>query len=740
MYEDFPYTNLHQLNLDWLVDVIEKLHGNMVISVNGQTGEVILYQNATMQLPNVDDRTWTIIRNTHGVKRGIKFDSDGTAYIVSGNSLASVFTPENPPACSQITYDQYIRLTTLTDEQMHNWNIFRTLNNQSTGIEFDDTGEAYIIYGSNRYRLYSTKNPISVDVTSVNGQTGDVVLYTDSNGEMTLPGVTNPNVDAWSIGRTINGTACRIYIYDDGQVTITAGNDEYRLVNSEDLADLAEEVEDLKNAFFTEKEIPYTLSDGYINTADGAVYSSINYYYTPFIDVSAYSEIKYYRPTATTSDGTVGMVFYGANQPSVISSETLLYGYGSQTSVLSTVRVPANAKYARFTQYRDTSITGLTLIGVTPVIQPTENNTTALNTTSNLVDVIQNDYGNRVTYMVRTGETNPGITRADGSIIFPMANQGSIIPANAPKAFLNNIINSYVGNENLIYGNSHTLFSDSCTNEIDCSSFVYAVLYGISYNCSKYVANNNTIRYYNGENMNYSSGAYTRRLSYQMAEYYANCKRLFALPNDIKLAINMLEYGDILFVKNENGTDGNYYGIGHCVFVLGTIPNSNYVVVAQAGTGPSGVIVRHFNNTVVKISVLELTSNNLETYFRVFARPNYAQYQTYTTKNITGNDLLLNAFWSSGNPSGSSTWSATPALYPVTPGTTATVISKSTRNPRITISEYTQELVWIKNTSVTTTLQLGDSTRYISINYGFFNSDNKTPTFADLMAFELSIS
>ena len=245
MYEDFPYTNLHELNLDWLVDVVQQLKDNAVISVNGQTGEVVLYQNAVVRLPDVPDADWTLLRSTNGVTRGIKFDRSGNAYIVAGDSLASVFTPENPPASSQITYDQYIRLTTLTDEQMHNWNIFRTLNNQSTGIEFDDTGEAYIISGSNRYRLYSTKNPLpSSGVTSVNGQTGNVMLYSDVIGEITLPSVTNPNIDAWSIGRYVNGTACRIYIYDDGQVIITAGSNEYRLVNSEELEQFQTEIQD----------------------------------------------------------------------------------------------------------------------------------------------------------------------------------------------------------------------------------------------------------------------------------------------------------------------------------------------------------------------------------------------------------------------------------------------------------------------------------------------------------------
>ena len=373
MYEDFPYTNLHQLNLDWLVDVVQTLHDNMVISVNGQTGEVILYKDATVQLPNVDDRAWTILRNAHGVKRGIKFDQDGNTYIVSGNSLASVFTPDNPPASSQVTYDQYVRLTTLTGEQLHNWNIFRTLNNQSTGIEFDDTGEAYIISGSNRYRLYSTKNPIGGDVSSVNGQTGDVVLYTDSNGEMTLPQVTNPNIDAWSIGRTINGTACRIYIYDDGQVTITAGNDEYRLVNSDELSDLEDEVTDLKSAIGlvdvtlspTDSE-PYA-GYWYVNNGVVSLQPSSTYYTLEHpIDVSQYVGKK--ASITSTFTGVYGVKIFDANNNAlrVINGNTASdEGYTITTNPQTIeVVIPNNAKYIT-ADIRKTKYTGMSQFAVT---------------------------------------------------------------------------------------------------------------------------------------------------------------------------------------------------------------------------------------------------------------------------------------------------------------------------------------------------------------------------------------
>ena len=236
MFENFPYANLHQLNLDWVIELIQDLHDNAVLSVNGQTGEVILYPGATVQFPDIEDRSWTIIRNARNIRRGIKFDADGTAYIISGNSLAAIFTPENPPTSAQINYEQYIRLTTLTGEQLHNWNIFRTLNGTSTGIQFDDEGNAYIIFGSNRYKLYSTKETLPQAVSSVNGQTGAVELYSESNGAITLPAINNDNIDAWSISRTFNNIPVTLYIDTDGNVFVTAGSEEFRLATSEDLS------------------------------------------------------------------------------------------------------------------------------------------------------------------------------------------------------------------------------------------------------------------------------------------------------------------------------------------------------------------------------------------------------------------------------------------------------------------------------------------------------------------------
>ena len=64
MFDKFPYTNLHELNLDWIIQQLIKIEQGAVLSVNGQTGEVVLYQDADVQLPDVvqPDGTWRFFR------------------------------------------------------------------------------------------------------------------------------------------------------------------------------------------------------------------------------------------------------------------------------------------------------------------------------------------------------------------------------------------------------------------------------------------------------------------------------------------------------------------------------------------------------------------------------------------------------------------------------------------------------------------------------------------------------
>lgn len=195
LFENFPYTNLHELNLDWLINELKRIEDTQVLSVNGQTGDVILYQDPQMVLPAIQSATWSFFRDAAGTVRGITFDSDGTAYIMDGSQLYKVYTSKNSPDFDA----QYIQLGTLSDEEMMNWNIYRTINGTISGIQFDDDGTAYIMSDLNRYKIYSQKDAPPYPVNSVNGQTGTVILYPDNT--VRLPDISDTTLDYWNIFR-----------------------------------------------------------------------------------------------------------------------------------------------------------------------------------------------------------------------------------------------------------------------------------------------------------------------------------------------------------------------------------------------------------------------------------------------------------------------------------------------------------------------------------------------------------
>ena len=188
LFENFPYTNLHELNLDWLIKELKEVKESAVISVNGQTGEVILYQDAEVRFPTVDvGGVWEMVRAVDGdTDAGIRFTAEGVTYIIKGSRARRIYDEDNQPPYPvtsvneqtgdvTITFpvtsvngqtgaitlyqDQYVVLPPLTGDQLQNWNFYRYVNNVLHGIQFDNDGRAYIMNGSGRYQIYTEHNP-----------------------------------------------------------------------------------------------------------------------------------------------------------------------------------------------------------------------------------------------------------------------------------------------------------------------------------------------------------------------------------------------------------------------------------------------------------------------------------------------------------------------------------------------------------------------------------------------------
>lgn len=220
LFEQFPYTNFHDINLDWLINEIKKLGNNAVLSVNGQTGDVILYQSENIVFPEVESNTWRMVRIADGHTAGVMFQN-GLMYVMFDNAAERVYTVDHPPAypvtsvngqtgAVELYQEAGVRLPDVTDDYT---NVRRQIQTNGTdnivGIEIK-ANKVYRMLDNQRIEIYDAQNPPPYPVSSVNGQTGAVVLA--------IP-FANVNIDdvifsqaatghSWSIGReTPDGTA-----------------------------------------------------------------------------------------------------------------------------------------------------------------------------------------------------------------------------------------------------------------------------------------------------------------------------------------------------------------------------------------------------------------------------------------------------------------------------------------------------------------------------------------------------
>ena len=223
LFENFPYTNLHELNLDWLIKVLQDLKNATVLSVNGQTGDVILYQDPAVILPEIESANWSFFRNAGGVEHGIAFMGDGTAYIMKGSDIYRIYTSANLPDFDA----RYIQLSPLTDEQLSNWNIYRRVNSVASGIQFSSDGTAYIMSENNRYKIFTQKDIPPYPVTSVNGLTGDVILYQDNTVQ--LPSINDNEITFWNLFRHLNNGYYGIQFNLNGTIELITPNNRYTI-------------------------------------------------------------------------------------------------------------------------------------------------------------------------------------------------------------------------------------------------------------------------------------------------------------------------------------------------------------------------------------------------------------------------------------------------------------------------------------------------------------------------------
>lgn len=209
MFENFPYTNFHDLNLDWIIERIMTAYGpdnpppiGLVLSVNGETGAVVTYKDHIVQLPDVPDNLWNIFRLIDNQANGIQFTKNGAAERIQGSSRYKIYDEGNPPpgavppvssvdgmTGNVVTWGNTSSadITMPEASTLNSWGLWRALaNNDVMGITLKynsvtQTYKAFLSYIPDGGSLTETELLTSASlppsgVVSVNGQTGIVTL------------------------------------------------------------------------------------------------------------------------------------------------------------------------------------------------------------------------------------------------------------------------------------------------------------------------------------------------------------------------------------------------------------------------------------------------------------------------------------------------------------------------------------------------------------------------------------
>ena len=205
LFEQFPYTNYHDLNLNWIIQKVKEAYSPdnppdmAVISVNGQTGAVILYTDAIVRLPDVEDNTWNIHRIADGSSEGIEFKKNNPAVRINGTNRYPIYDQGNPPPYPVTSVDGHTgtvntwanvggqNLTLPVEADGEVWALRRSTPAGYLGIQFelseDDSPCGFFILKPEDETLQKIKIltesdiPSEAGVVSINGLAGVVVLY-----------------------------------------------------------------------------------------------------------------------------------------------------------------------------------------------------------------------------------------------------------------------------------------------------------------------------------------------------------------------------------------------------------------------------------------------------------------------------------------------------------------------------------------------------------------------------------
>ena len=238
-FENFPYTNFHEINLDWIVarvkeaysasnppdypvksvngmtgDVIIAIPANLVQSVNGETGDVILYRNPLIQFPTTDESRWNLFRICDGDARGIEFDENG-AHRIEGTRRILIYDEENQPDYPVTSVNGQtgdVRITAgVNSVNGKTGNVVTPFVNPNTDILKLDSNSNTILWGISRDVAGGN---VALYITSGGGSPQAFIRYTPTDGQaINLPLLTNADIPAEAGVISVNTKTGAVTLY-----------------------------------------------------------------------------------------------------------------------------------------------------------------------------------------------------------------------------------------------------------------------------------------------------------------------------------------------------------------------------------------------------------------------------------------------------------------------------------------------------------------------------------------------
>ena len=261
-FENFPYSNFHELNLDWIVQKIKEAYSpdnppeNIVLSINGQTGHVELFTDNFIRLPDVTENTWNIFRIADDEAKGIQFDGDG-AYRIYRDQRYKIYDEDNEPdypvtSVNGQTGDVEIAPPAVQSVNGKTGNVVTPFRNPTGDILALDTSTTGNRWGFSRATSAGTASIFMV--TTDNSIHAYIQLTNLSGNNIVLPLLTSADIPESAGVVSINTKTGIVTLYGSDILTTSNGS-----------TSIAQDISSLQNALGIERN-ERTVADANLNT------------------------------------------------------------------------------------------------------------------------------------------------------------------------------------------------------------------------------------------------------------------------------------------------------------------------------------------------------------------------------------------------------------------------------------------------------------------------------------------